>query len=102
MAPLGIGIVGLGGQALRRLPSILRDEWVRIAAVLSRESSAEKTRQVPAGYGVETEVESDVNRFFARKDVQAVFISVPSMLHYNLARESLLAGKHTSVEYPMT
>jgi UDP-2-acetamido-3-amino-2,3-dideoxy-glucuronate N-acetyltransferase len=37
----------------------------------------------------------------ARKNVEGVVISTPAETHFNLARESLLAGKHVFVEKPL-
>lgn len=36
------------------------------------------------------------------EEVTAVVIGAPAVLHYDIARESLLAGKHVFVEKPMT
>jgi UDP-2-acetamido-3-amino-2,3-dideoxy-glucuronate N-acetyltransferase len=41
------------------------------------------------------------NEVLAREDIHGVVIATPAETHYNLARESLLAGKHVYVEKPL-
>ncbi|MFC1869111.1 Gfo/Idh/MocA family oxidoreductase [Thermodesulfobacteriota bacterium] len=42
-----------------------------------------------------------LNDVLARDDINGVVISTPAETHYTLAREALLAGKHTLVEKPL-
>ena len=45
---------------------------------------------------------TDYRKILDDKKVEAVVISSSSSAHYQLARESLLAGKHVFVEKPLT
>ena len=41
------------------------------------------------------------NDVLSRDDIDGIVIATPAETHYNLAREALLAGKHTYVEKPL-
>ena len=41
------------------------------------------------------------NDVLSREDIDAIVIATPAETHYNLAREALLAGKHTYIEKPL-
>jgi biliverdin reductase len=99
---IGIGIVGLGGFAQSRLISIQNNKKAKLIAVLTREGRQEHTREILKKAGMNAEIEIDENNFFSRKDIDAVIISVPNVLHYRFVKTSILSGKHTLVEYPMT
>jgi UDP-2-acetamido-3-amino-2,3-dideoxy-glucuronate N-acetyltransferase len=49
------------------------------------------------------EIETGVayNDVLTRDDIDGIVIATPAETHYNLAREALLAGKHTYVEKPL-
>ncbi|MCD6220820.1 Gfo/Idh/MocA family oxidoreductase [bacterium] len=99
---LGIGIVGLGGFAQGRLNSIKNNQKAKLIAVLTRNGRENYVKEILNNKGVSAEIETDENKFFSRKDIYAVIISVPNLLHYKFAKMSILSGKHTLVEYPMT
>ena len=42
-----------------------------------------------------------INEVLNREDIEGIVISTPAETHFNLARESLLAGKHVFVEKPL-
>lgn len=41
------------------------------------------------------------NDVLSREDIDGIVIATPAETHYNLAREALLAGKHTYIEKPL-
>jgi len=47
------------------------------------------------------EITSDFNDLIKDRDIDAIMIATPVRFHYQMARKSLLAGKHTFVEKPM-
>lgn len=49
----------------------------------------------------DVEVTSDFDRVLAEAEVDAVAIATPVRLHFEMAKKSLQAGKHTLVEKPM-
>jgi predicted dehydrogenase len=50
----------------------------------------------------EVEVTTDFRHMFNGADIHAVVITTPPETHYPLAIESLIAGRHTLIEKPMT
>ena len=96
---IGVAVVGCGywGPNLVRNLHALPDcqvKWVcdrdtkRLAHMKDLYSSVEATKEF--------------DRIVGDKGVDAVVIATPVHLHYELARKSLEAGKHTFVEKPMT
>ena len=49
----------------------------------------------------QVELDTDFQEFLARPDLHAVVIATSAHLHYAMAKESLLAGKHVFIEKPM-
>jgi len=47
------------------------------------------------------EVTQEVNDIFSDKEIAAVVIATPAVTHYDLAKRSLLSGKHVFVEKPL-
>lgn len=47
------------------------------------------------------ETTTDFDKIIDNKDIDAVAIATPVYLHYDLAKKSLQAGKHTFIEKPM-
>ncbi len=91
-AVVGAGFIGpVHVEALRRL-------GVTVAGILGvddREStSAREKLGLPKAYKSIDEVLGD-------KDVHAVHLAVPNVLHYPLAKKALLAGKHVLCEKPL-
>lgn len=44
----------------------------------------------------------DYQKILSNPDIQAVCVSVPASLHYQVAKDALAAGKHVLMEKPMT
>jgi UDP-2-acetamido-3-amino-2,3-dideoxy-glucuronate N-acetyltransferase len=50
----------------------------------------------------EIDVCTEYRDVLSRKEIDGVVIAAPAVIHYSLAREALLAGKHVYVEKPLT
>lgn len=97
MHDIGVAVAGTGFigpvhvEALKRL-------GVRLTGILgSRPEKSERARQslnLPRAYERFDEVLAD-------EKVQAVHLAVPNVLHYDMARRTLLAGKHVMCEKPL-
>ena len=97
MDTIGVAVAGTGFigpvhvEALQRL-------GLRITGVLgSRPEKAEAARRrlgLPRAYGSFEEVLGDAQ-------VDAVHLAVPNVLHFDMARRALLAGKHVMCEKPL-
>src|SRR6266446_1251519 len=91
-AVVGAGFIGpVHVEALRRLGVTITG----ILGVDDKEStSAQQKLGLPKAYKSIDEVLSD-------KTVHAVHLAVPNVLHYELAKKALAAGKHVLCEKPL-
>ena len=97
MRSIGVAVAGAGFigpihvEALRRL-------GVSIQGILGKDLdeslAASSSLGLPRGYATFDEVLSDPK-------VQAVHLAVPNVLHYEFARQALLADKHVMCEKPL-
>ena len=92
-ALFGTGFVGrVHLEAIRRLG------YVQLYAI--GEPQIEKANQLAAEFGVER-TEADYHRILEDPAVDAVHICTPNALHFPMAKEALLAGKHVICEKPL-
>ena len=96
MDKVRVGIVGTGGMGRTRAKWLKANNNVEIAAFCDITENAE---EVAKQYNV-----SLINKYeelLARKDIDAVTLSIPNSLHCPYTIQALEAGKHVLVEYPM-
>ncbi|MFD1737014.1 oxidoreductase [Bacillus salitolerans] len=96
MAKINVGLVGYGlsGQTFHApLLTVLND--FEIVKVVS--SKIDKVKQDLG----EIEVVSRLEDILADSQIHLIVITTPSGLHYEMAKQSLLAGKHVILEKPM-
>lgn len=96
--PLVLGVVGVGywGPNLVRNLSGLADCTVAEICDLSAERLAHMKKLYP-----DVRTSQDPEGLFADETIDAVVIATPVRHHFDLARRSLSAGKHTLVEKPI-
>ena len=90
---IGTGFIGpVHVEALRRLGNI---EVVALADI-NQEVADEKAAEliIPFAYG-------DYKKIIEDPEIDAVHICTPNNLHYKMAKEALLAGKHVVCEKPL-
>jgi len=98
MGKIKVGVIGTGFigpahvEALRRLGS------VEVAALA--ECSDEVARAKAEALGIE-EYYGDYKQLLKKGDIQSVHICSPNYLHYEMAKETLEAGKHVICEKPL-
>lgn len=91
-AIVGTGFIGpVHVEALKRL-------GVRVKGVL--ENTPERSVTAQRALGLEKPYES-LEELLNDKEVQAVHLTVPNVLHYEMARQVLEAGKHVMCEKPL-
>lgn len=90
-AQIKAGLVGLGKIARdQHLPSMEKMDGIELAAVASRNASAEGVNNYP-----------DLTAMLAGEpDLDAVIMCQPPQARYEAAREALRAGKHVFLEKP--
>lgn len=96
-APLGIGIVGVGGIALSHMAALRASTDAKLIGVtdLATERAAEAARAENCiAY-------DDIDAMLADDAIEAVIICTPNMTHEPLGHRVLSAGKHLLVEKPM-
>lgn len=96
--PMRVGVVGLGywGPNLMRVVSEQDDTELAWMCDLDDARLERMARRYPG-----TRTTRHVDDLFADADLDAVMIATPVFTHYDLARRSLNAGKHTFVEKPL-
>jgi UDP-N-acetylglucosamine 3-dehydrogenase len=99
MKQIRVGIVGTGAIAERaHIPILSRFEDVTIEAICDADSDRLKRRsqewQIPGTF-------TDFRRMLDSADLDAVFVCVPTFLHYEIAHASLQAGINVFCEKPM-
>jgi scyllo-inositol 2-dehydrogenase (NADP+) len=94
---INVGLVGFGmaGQIFHA-PIIRSVPGLRLAKVVERHGSRSKEAYP------DTETVRDPSELFRDPGIDLVVIATPNTSHYSLARESILAGKHTVVDKPFT
>jgi predicted dehydrogenase len=94
-----IGVIGLGywGPNLVRNLSSLKEPVGVVCCDLNNARLNLMEKKFPLA-----ETTDDYQSVLNNPDVEGVCICTPVSLHYKLAKEALLAGKHVLVEKPMT
>jgi scyllo-inositol 2-dehydrogenase (NADP+) len=96
MQILKVGLIGYGfSGAIFHAPLLEVLDCFEITKVLS---SNPKKVQEDLG---DIEVVSDIQNILQDSSIQLVIITTPNTLHFKMAKQSLLAGKHVVLEKPM-
>ena len=91
-------LFGTGFVGRVHLEGIRRLGYVQLYAI--GEPQIEKAKQLADEFGVER-TEADYHRILEDPAVDAVHICTPNALHFPIAKDALLAGKHVICEKPL-
>ena len=95
LSKIRIAIVGTGfGQAIH-LPAFKHHTRTEIAAVYHRD--LDKAKAIADAHDIPFAA-NQLSEILTRSDVDAVSISTPPFLHYEMAKAAILAGKHVLLE----
>ena len=95
----GWAIVGLGNVVVNRFaPALVKSPNSALVACATRD--VEKARAFAARFG-NPRVHATFDALLQDAEVQALYIASPNSLHYQQARDALLAGKHVLCEKPL-
>lgn len=98
-SPIGIAIVGTGFGQKIHLPGFQIHHRTKVVAIYHRDLQKAQTiatqAQIPHAC-------QSLDQLLALPEVQAVSISTPPFLHYEMAKAALQAGKHVLLEKPVT
>jgi len=97
--PIGVAVVGTGFGEKVHIPGLQTHHRTEVVAVYNRD--LDKAKTVAATYNIPYACTS-IEEIVALPEVQAVSISTPPFLHYEMAKKVLLAGKHLFLEKPTT
>ncbi|RJP96270.1 MAG: gfo/Idh/MocA family oxidoreductase [Desulfobacteraceae bacterium] len=95
---INVGVVGCGYWG----PNLIRNFWALPDSSVKTACDSDPVRldHMKKLYPLETT--SDFEQIIDDPDIHAVAIATPVSSHYDLAQKSLMAGKHTFIEKPMT
>ena len=94
-----VAVIGAGYWGPNLIRNFLsQDEVENVIACDRDENRLAKMQKTFHGI----EISTDYEEVITRADVEIVAIATPVSLHYEIAKKSLLAGKHCWIEKPMT
>ena len=99
MKTIKTAIFGTGFMGRVHLDALRRLESVEVVAFASR--NLEAARRLGEGFGIST-FTTDYREILGDPNIDAVHILTPNALHYSMAKDALLAGKHVACEKPLT
>jgi len=94
-----LAVVGAGKIVAEFLPHAHEVPGLTIAAIVGRAASRDKADALAAAHGIPF-VYTDLDACLADPRVDTVWVAVPNVLHADVARRALLAGKHVVCEKP--
>ncbi|MFP4134599.1 MAG: Gfo/Idh/MocA family protein [Halothece sp.] len=95
---LGVAIVGTGFGKKVHLPAFQIHEETKPVAVYNR--SLDKARAIAQENEI-PHASNDLNTILSLPDVDAVSVTTPPFLHYDMAKAVINAGKHLLLEKPL-
>ncbi|OKH54568.1 oxidoreductase [Calothrix sp. HK-06] len=96
---IGVAVIGTGFGNKVHIPAFQAHHRTQVAAVYHRD--LEKAKQIAAANNI-LYASDNINHIVSLPDVDAVSISTPPFLHYEMAKTVLKAGKHLLLEKPVT
>jgi predicted dehydrogenase len=96
---LKVGVIGTGFIGPIHIENARRSFKAEVIALA--ESSLELAKAKAAQYDVPLYFD-DYKKLLENKDIDVVHICSPNFLHYQMAKDALLAGKHVVCEKPLT
>ena len=98
MKKINTAVFGTGFVGRVHLEGIRRLGYVNVYAI--GEPQIEKANQLAAEFGVE-KTDADYRRILEDPAVEAVHVCTPNFMHFPIAKDALLAGKHVICEKPL-
>ncbi len=96
---IGVAVVGTGFGQKVHIPGLQEHPRTQVVAVYHRDLA--KAQAVAAGHQIPHACQT-LEDVLALPEVEAVTISTPPFLHYEMAKKVLQAGKHLLLEKPVT
>ncbi|NJM70945.1 MAG: Gfo/Idh/MocA family oxidoreductase [Scytonema sp. RU_4_4] len=96
---IGVAVVGTGFGQKVHIPGFIAHAYTEIVAVYNQDFN--KAKAIAESYNIPYACNT-IADIVSLQEVQAVSISTPPFLHYEMAREVLQARKHVLIEKPTT
>ncbi|MEO3705854.1 Gfo/Idh/MocA family protein [Trichormus azollae] len=96
---IGVAVLGTGFGQKVHIPAFQAHHKTEIVAIYDRD--IHKAKAIAATYHI-PHASDNLTEILALLEVQAVSISTPPFLHYQMAKQVLQAGKHILLEKPIT
>jgi len=100
MRKLSIALIGYGYWGKTLFKALQKTQLIEVVAVCDKHKKIVNGLKFPNG-SIRF-VSNDYRQVVSRKDVGAVIIATPPETHYQIAKASLMSGKHVLMEKPMT
>ena len=98
MRRIGIGVIGTGFWGENQVRVLRQSQSCDLLAICDTDEN--RARQISEKYAVP--FHTNLDKFLATKNLQAVTICTPTQTHFQVAMQSLESGKHLLIEKPMT
>jgi predicted dehydrogenase len=99
MAKIGVALVGTGFGQQVHLPALQAHHRTEVVAVYHRDRT--QAQAIADTHGI-SQIATTIEAIVALPEVQAVSLSTPPFLHYEMAQTALRAGKPVLLEKPVT
>lgn len=96
MKRIRTAVIGTGFMGRGHLEALRRVEFVDVAAIAGRNTAA--ADKLGSAYGVPR---AEVEAILGDPSIDAIHICTPNAVHYPVAKQALLAGKHVLCEKPV-
>ena len=95
---IGVALLGTGFGQKIHLPALQIHPQVEVVAIYNR--NLDKARSIASEHNILT-ASNNLAEIYKSPKVDAVSISTPPFLHYDMAKDALDAGKHIFIEKPL-
>ena len=95
---IGVALLGTGFGQKIHLPALQIHPQVEVVAIYNR--NLDKARSIASEHNI-LMASNNLAEIYKSPKVDAVSISTPPFLHYDMAKDALDAGKHIFIEKPL-
>lgn len=96
-----LALLGTGMIVKEVLPVLKEIDGIDLVAILSTPRSIETARELAEIYDL-NQATSNYQEILDNPNVDTIYVGLPNHLHYDYAKQALLAGKHVICEKPFT
>lgn len=96
-----LAVLGTGMIVKEVLPVLQKIDGIDLVAILSTVRSLETAKDLAKEYNMSLAT-SEYKAVLDNEEIDTVYIGLPNHLHFDYAKEALLAGKHVICEKPFT